>query len=136
MGAATLGPFLALTWWLLPGPVTYSVADGFLTARRGNWLRKRLPLDRIAGLDFDAEVHWSDLIFSGWFTWDSAIPSLSVTMTSTANRWDPSNSAVEELPCILLSGEHQRRALRELREALGQLPTEPAPGPASHGSGR
>lgn len=120
----TLGSLVALMWWLFPGRVTYTVADGFLTARRGNWIRKRIPIDRVAEIGFDEQVEWSHLVFSGWFDWVSPIPALFVTMTATPDRWDPTNGAVEELPRILVSGSRQVEAFRELREALGLPPRE------------
>ena len=116
-GAVTLGVLVALMWWAFPGRVTYTVADGFLTARRGNWTRKRIPIDRVAEIEFDQQIEWSDLVFSGWFGWISPIPMLLVTMTATTDRWDPSNGAVEPLPRILVSGAGQVEALRQLREA-------------------
>ena len=123
MLTATLGVATGLLWWLFPGQVTYSVADGFLTARRGRWIRKQIPVERIADVAFDQHIRWTHLAFTHWFGYGSPIPELSVTLTRTSNRWDPTNAAVVVLPRILLSGERQTTALRELRQALG-LPAE------------
>ena len=119
--AGTLGCVIALTWWIFPGQVTYAVADGYLVARRGRWLRKRIAVERIGQLAFDEDIDGSDLAFTGWFGYTSPIPRLVVTLTVTSDRWDVTNAATEFLPRILISGERQRTALRELRQAL-ELP--------------
>jgi hypothetical protein len=116
--AATLGSAAALTWYLLPGRVTYAFDDGFLVARRGNWTRKRVPAERIAGLEFDQKVAWTDLMFTGWFGYVSPIPALSVRLTQTSDRWNPTNGAVEHFPALLIAGRRQEEALRQLRQAL------------------
>ena len=123
MGASTLGLCVAVAWWSLPGQVTYTVAEGLLTSSRGRWIRKQIPLERVASVDFDRHVRWTHLVFTHWFSYDSPIPTLSVTLTRTSDRWDPTNDAVVELPRILLSGQRQTAALRELRRVLG-LPVE------------
>jgi len=114
----TLGTAVSVSWYLVPGRVTYRVADGSLTAWRGGSIRKQVPLERIAEVDFDEHITWSDLVFTGWLGWGSPIPSLLVRLTSTKDRWDPSNSAIESLPSVLIAGTRQRRALLELRQAL------------------
>ena len=55
-GAATLGCFMALIWWIFPGQVTYAVVDGYLVARRGRRLRKRIAVERIAEIEFDEDI--------------------------------------------------------------------------------
>ena len=120
-GAGTLGCFMALIWLMFPGRVTYAVVDGYLVARRGRWLRKRIAVERIAEIEFDEEIDGSDLAVTGWFGYTSPIPGLVVTLTVTTDRWDVSNAASESFPPILISGERQRSALRELRQAL-ELP--------------
>lgn len=122
-GAATLGCFMALMWWLFPGQVTYAVRDGFLVARRGRRIRKRIAVERIAVIEFDENIDGTDLALTGWFGYTSPIPRLVVTLTATPDRWDATNSATEFLPRILISGERQRRALRELGLAL-QISTD------------
>jgi len=122
-GAVTLGFVLALTWWAFPGRVTYEVSDGFLVARRGRWVRKRIAVDRIAEIEFDEDIDASDLALTGWFGYTSPIPGLVVTLTVTPDRWDVTNAAAVFLPRILISGERQERALRDLRRALN-LPTD------------
>ena len=119
MGGGTLGAVLALVWWACAGQVTYTVAEGFLTVRRGRWIREQIPVERIADVGFDRRIRWTHLVFTEWFGHTSAIPVLSVTLTRTSNRWDPTNEAVVEMPRILLSGERQSAALAELRRALG-----------------
>lgn len=121
-GAGTLGCFMALTWWAFPGQVTYIVADGFLVARRGSWVRQRIAVDRIAEMEFDEDIDGIDLALTGWFGYTSPIPGLVVTLTVTPDRWDVTNSAAVFLPRILISGERQQRALRDLRAAVN-LPT-------------
>lgn len=118
-----MGCFVALTWWAFPGQVTYTVADGFLVARRGRRVRKRIAVERIAEVEFDEDIDASDLIFTGWFGYTSPIPGLVVTLTATPDRWDVTNAAAVFLPRILLSGERQERALDDLRQALN-LPTD------------
>ena len=120
-GAATLGCFMALIWWIFPGQVTYAVVDGYLVARRGRRLRKRIAVERIAEIEFDEDIDGSDLALTGWFGYTSPIPGLVVTLTVTSDRWDVTNAATEFLPRILISGERQRGAIRELRQAL-ELP--------------
>jgi len=115
---ATLGSVSAVSWSLLPGRMTYSLEDGLLTARRGQWIRKQVPVERIADLDFDQQIEWTHLVFFGWVR-ASPIPSLRLTLTATADKWDPSNSASIGLPSILISGRRQRQAVLELRGALG-----------------
>lgn len=122
IGGATLGSLVALSWWLFPGRVTYAVADGLLTARRGNSVRKQIPVERIAEIEFDQQIKWTDLVFSGWFGYLSPIPAICVTLTPTKDRWDPSNSASVGFPSILIAGERQRQALSQLRLALGRPP--------------
>ncbi|WP_205621049.1 hypothetical protein, partial [Intrasporangium chromatireducens] len=114
----TLGPVVALNWYLLPGRVTYQVTDASLTAWRGGWRRKEIQVGRIADIHFDEQITWKDLVFSGWFGYSSPIPRLWVTLTATQDRWDPSNSAAENLPSILIAAERQRQAMLELRQAL------------------
>ena len=126
VASATVGAVVALIWWLIPGRVIYTVADGFLTARRGAQARKRIPIDRVADLRFDQQIAWADLVFTGWFGFVSPIPKLLVTMTPTSNRWDPSNASVEQLPRILLSGPRQQEALLQLREAVQLSPGGPS----------
>lgn len=118
LSASTLGLLLAITWWLLPGHVTYAVVDGFLTAHRGTRTRRRIAVERIANIDFDQHVAWTDLVFSGWFGYVSPLPALLVTMGATPNRWDPDNGAVIALPRILLCGVRQATAQAELQAAL------------------
>lgn len=122
IGGATLGSLVALSWWLFPGRVTYAVADGLLTARRGNSVRKQIPVERIAEIEFDQQIKWTDLVLSGWFGYLSPIPAICVTLTPTKDRWDPSNSASVGFPSILMAGERQRKALSQLRLALGRPP--------------
>jgi len=71
-------------------------------------------------MEFDQEIRWSTLVFSGWFGWESPIPSLTVTLTPTKDRWDPSSPAVVELPRILVCGVRQMEAMVLLRRALAQ----------------
>lgn len=97
----------------------YTIEKDFLTAYRGRWERKRIPLERVARVDFDQQVEPLELVLTGWFGWVSPIPALVVTLTPTPNRWDPSNSAQVPLPRILIAGDRQRRALNELRSAIG-----------------
>jgi len=122
IGGAALGSLVALSWWLFPGRVTYAVADGLLTARRGNWVRKAIPVERIAEIEFDQQIKWTDLVLSGWFSYVSPIPAIWVTLTPTKDKWDPSNSATVGFPSILIAGERQRQALSQLRLALGRPP--------------
>lgn len=117
--AATLGTLSALLWWVFPGHVTYEVSDGYLTARRGSWVRKRIPVDRIAEIEFDEDIDASDLVFTGWFGYTSPIPGLVVTLNVTPDRWEVTNAAAVFLPRILISGRRQRQALGDLRQALG-----------------
>jgi hypothetical protein len=122
IGGATLGSLVALSWWLVPGRVTYAVADGLLTARHGNGVRKQVPVERIAEIEFDRQIKWTDLVLSGWFSYVSPIPAIWVTLTPTKDRWDPSNSATVGFPSILIAGKRQRQALSQLRLALGRPP--------------
>lgn len=122
-GGATLGPVVALSWWAFPGHVTYAVGDGYLVARRGRWLRNRIAVERIAEIGFTEDLDGLDLALTGWFDYIPPLPALVVTLTTTADRWDVTSAATEFLPAILLSGERQRNALRDLRHAIG-LPTE------------
>lgn len=118
-GAATLGTLFAVLWWIFPGRVTYDVSNGYLTARRGSWVRKQIPVDRIAEIEFDEDIDASDLVLTGWFSHTSPLPCLVVTLTVTPDRWEVTNAAAVFLPRILLSGERQHQALRDLRQALG-----------------
>jgi hypothetical protein len=122
LGGLTLGSALAASWWLIPGRVSITLVDGFLMARRGQWLRKQVPVERIADIQFDQRVGWRDLVFRGWFGYESAIPTLLVTLTATTDRWDPSNSTTVWFPRMLIAGEQQRRAISDLRRALGLPP--------------
>lgn len=124
LGACTLGAVVAISWWLFPGRVTYSVGEGCLTAKRGKWVRRRVPLARISKIDFNEDVEPVDLIFTGWFGFTSAMPQLLITLNSTEGRWDPSNGAVEHFPRILLAGRAQARALHRLRQSAGLGQTE------------
>lgn len=117
-GALSLGLLTATIWWLLPGRVTYSVAGGRLLAHRGRWPRSDIPLDRIESIRFDGDVARRDLVFSGWFGYDTPMPRLCVTLDATTNRWDPSNGSTELLPTILLASKSQEDALSQLRQAL------------------
>lgn len=114
----TLGTAVSVSWYLIPGRVTYRVADGSLTAWRGSSIRKHVPLERIAQVEFDEHITWSDLVGAGWLGWGSPIPSLLVRLTPTKDSWDPSNSAIESLPSVLIAGARQQRALLDLRQAL------------------
>ncbi len=84
----------------------------------GGRLRKQIPLERIAQVEFDEHITWSDLVFTGWLGWGSPIPSLLVRLRPTKDSWDPSSSAIESLPSVLIAGACQQRALLELRQAL------------------
>lgn len=117
-GALSLGLLTAASWWLVPGRVTYSVAGGRLLAHRGKWRRSDIPLDRIESVRFDCDLTWRDLVFSGWFGYDTPMPRLCVTLTTTPNRWDPTSGSTELLPTILLAGKSQEDALSQLRQAL------------------
>lgn len=118
-GGTTLGLVVALSWWAFPGHVTYAVGDGYLMAIRGRWLRQRIAVERISEIEFTEDIDGLGLALTGWFDYTSPIPVLVVTMTTTVDRCDVTNAATEFLPAILLSGERQRNALRDLRHAIG-----------------
>lgn len=118
LSAATFGTGITLAWWLAPGRVSYAVNDGSLIASRGSRTVKSIPVGRISGVAFDEQITWRSLVFEGWFGYLSPIPALEVTLTPTADRWDPSNGAVVVLPRILLSGARQAQALEDLHAAI------------------
>lgn len=113
--AATFGLLQALVWWLWSGAVSFRVEGGCLSAYRGRRLRRSVPLDRVSDLDFDDDATEASLMLSGWFGWDTPLPSLLVTLNATDDRWDPSNGVTESFPAILLAGEGLTAALAELR---------------------
>lgn len=118
IGAATLGVVVGLIWMMSVGRVTYVVTPTHLLGYRGRWKREEVELARVESIEFDEDIEWTDLVFTGWLGYTSPIPALVVHLDGNVDRWDPSNSAVIFFPRILLCGERQRRALVDLEREI------------------
>lgn len=103
-----LGIGHSLWWALLPARVSYTVADGFLTCRRGKRVVWQRSCTEIVSIGLGPPLDWPTLLLTGWLGWVDFVPSAEVEV-ETGDRWSPDNR-VHSLPAILLWGDETQLA--------------------------
>jgi len=119
-----LGTGHSLWWALRPARVSYTVADGLFTCRRGKRVVWQRPCTQIVRIGLDPPLDWPALLLTGWLGWVDFVPSAGVEV-ETGDRWSPDNR-VHDLPAILLWGDEAQlgEIERQLNEAVARCQRE------------
>jgi hypothetical protein len=98
--------------------VSYTVADGCLTCRRGKRVVRQRPCTQIVSIGWGPPLDWPTLLLTGWLGWVDYVPAAAVDV-ETGDRWSPDNR-VHNLPALLLWGDEAQlgEVERQLNEAI------------------